>query len=49
VNAFLAHRNPKAHREVKQAWSELLQEFLMLNHLFMLEKQAVDRNGAREA
>jgi hypothetical protein len=40
VNAFQAYRNPRAHRENPKAHQLL--EFLLLNHLFRLEAEAVE-------
>jgi hypothetical protein len=42
TGAFLALRNPRAHRELKGG---MLFEFLLLNELFVLEAQAVPREG----
>lgn len=39
TGAYMAYRNPRAHQEVPK--SELLSEFLLLNHLFQLEQEAV--------
>jgi hypothetical protein len=38
--AYMAHRNPRAHRELKQHKENLLSEFLLLNHLYILEREA---------
>lgn len=39
--AFTAYRNPRAHRETDQEYPEnQLAEFLLLNHLFRLEREA---------
>jgi len=38
--AYMAHRNPRAHRELKSYHDAQLSEFLLLNHLFRLEKEA---------
>ena len=38
--AYGAHRNPRAHRELKSEHAEQLREFLLLNHLYHLEKEA---------
>lgn len=38
--AYLAHRNPRAHRELESRSDVQLVEFLLLNHLFRLEKEA---------
>jgi hypothetical protein len=38
--AYSAYRNPRAHRELTHESVDQLQEFLLLNHLFALEKQA---------
>lgn len=46
TSAFMAYRNPRAHREPNEHVGELA-EFLLLNHLFILESEAVDRNRKR--
>lgn len=46
ASVFMAYRNPRAHREPAQYSSELT-EFLLLNHLFLLESEAVDRRGRK--
>jgi hypothetical protein len=40
VSAFMAHRNPRAHRELDDDPHRQLSEFLLLNHLFRLEGEA---------
>jgi hypothetical protein len=40
IASFMAHRNPRAHREIHGDCSEQLSEFLLLNHLFRLEREA---------
>lgn len=40
VAAYKAFRNPRAHRERHEYRNQQLAEFLLLNHLFMLEKEA---------
>ncbi|MGA2226979.1 MAG: TIGR02391 family protein, partial [Syntrophobacteraceae bacterium] len=40
TDAYLAHRNPRAHRELKQHRDNQLSESLLLNHLYLLERQA---------
>jgi hypothetical protein len=40
VSAFLAHRNPRAHRELDDDSLSQLSEFLLLNHLYRLEERA---------
>lgn len=40
TGAFMAHRNPLAHRETKNHADQQLTEFLLLNHLYRLEKDA---------
>ena len=44
TGTFMAYRNPRAHREPHKYSSEL-GEFLLLNHLFLLERDAVDQSG----
>lgn len=41
--AFMAFRNPRAHREPSSHVHDPLAEFLLLNQLFILEREAVER------
>jgi hypothetical protein len=43
TGVYMAHRNRRAHREAEQEFVYPLSEFLLLNHLFILEKQALKR------
>lgn len=43
VNAYSAYRNPRAHRELAHTTQQVLAEFLLINHLFLLETDAVNR------
>lgn len=40
TGTYMAHRNPRAHRELQSDLNELLTEFLLLNHLYRLERLA---------
>ncbi len=40
-DAYSAYRNPRAHKELKNHRDEYLSEFLLLNHLYRLEKDAI--------
>lgn len=40
TGAFMAYRNPRAHREVESEANSQLTEFLLLNHLYCLEKES---------
>lgn len=40
TGAYKAHRNPRVHREPKANRAKQLSEFLLLNHLYRLEKEA---------
>lgn len=42
TGAYMAYRNRRAHRESKDLSDELLKEFLLLNHLFSLEKESTE-------
>lgn len=42
IGAYGAYRNPRAHRELSHDSHSQVLEFLLLNHLFTLEKTAVD-------
>jgi hypothetical protein len=46
TGTYLAYRNPRAHRE-PTGYANELTEFLLLNHLFLLENEAVDEKGRR--
>lgn len=46
TGAYMAHRNPRAHREMREDTNALLSEFLLLNHLFTLEANAVPNVGS---
>lgn len=41
TGTYAAHRNPRAHREPKDRTAALLSEFLLLNHLYALERDSV--------
>ena len=43
TGAYMAHRNPRAHKELTEEPLPLLSEFLLLNHLFRMEARAVSR------
>jgi len=44
TGAYMAFRNPRAHRELKDHAESYLEEFLLMNHLYILEKQAKEIN-----
>ena len=44
TGVFMASRNPRAHREVRGNANDQLAEFLLLNHLYHLEKDSIERN-----
>lgn len=46
VGAYLAYRNRRAHRELQQQADDALPEFLLLNHLFVLESSSTIRPSA---
>jgi len=43
LGAYAAHRNPRAHSERNERFDDQLSEFLLLNHLFKLESEAISR------
>lgn len=45
TGTFMAHRNPRAHSELREDMASLLSEFIVLNHLFRLEASAVAATG----
>jgi len=47
VSAYMAHRNPRAHREAGHDPDEQLREFLLVNHLFRLEAQSEQRRARK--
>lgn len=40
IGAYMAYRNPRAHRELLESSAQQLTEFLVLNHLYSLERSA---------
>jgi len=42
IAAYMAYRNPRAHRELERHAGEQLAEFLLLNHLYLLEKESCE-------
>jgi Protein of unknown function (Hypoth_ymh) len=40
TGAYMAHRNPRSHRELEISAQKQLSEFLLLNHLYLLERGA---------
>jgi hypothetical protein len=46
TGAYMAYRNPRAHRELKPHINGQLAEFLLLNHLFVLEKESIEQIGS---
>ena len=47
VGAYMAFRNPRAHRELRDYAHDQLTEFLLLNHLYVLEAQSRKRRRGR--
>ena len=43
TGAFMAFRNPRAHRKARSHTRDSLAEFLLLNQLFILEREAIER------
>ncbi len=46
TGAYNAYRNRRAHRELSDDAEGVLTEFLLLNHLYRLEKESIDIEGA---
>lgn len=42
TGAYLAYRNRRAHRELREFANDQLNEFLLLNHLYLLEKESCE-------
>ena len=40
-STYMVYRNPRAHNELKRDPNELINEFLLLNHLFLLESKSI--------
>jgi hypothetical protein len=49
TGAYMAHRNPRAHKELADTIHTLLSEFLVLNHLFVLEAGAIEAQHTKAA
>jgi len=47
TGTYAAHRNPRAHREPKDRSAALLTEFLLLNHLYVLERDSVPNPASK--
>ena len=45
TGTYMAHRNPRAHQESRQALRQQAREFLLLNHLYALECAASPRTA----
>ena len=45
---YMAFRNRRAHRELKLSLDEEIREFMLVNELFLLESQAIDRIKKKE-
>ena len=43
LGAFMAFSTPRAHRELKTSGAKLVMEFIQLNHLYLLESDAIDK------
>ena len=43
IGAYLAYRNPKAHREMEENLTDLMRQFLVINQLFFMESEAIIR------
>ena len=43
TGAFSARRNPRAHRSISDSKRQCLREFLLVNELFLLESEAMER------
>jgi hypothetical protein len=43
TGAYMAYRNPRAHRELEYHANSQLIEFMLLNQLYVLEKESVER------
>ena len=41
--AYKAYRNPRAHQELKDHAEHQLAEFLLLNHLYLLESESIEK------
>lgn len=49
TGAYMAHRNPRGHREPKREYVfRLMTEFLLLNHLFHLEKDTYKTRASKK-
>lgn len=47
TSAYQAFRNPRAHKEIKYDSQEVVTEFLILNHLYHLERQLSENEQAK--
>lgn len=49
VGAYMAYRNPRAHRELREVSNQQLTEFLLLNQLYGLERDAEPRQSLEKS
>lgn len=49
TGAYMAYRNPRAHKESSQDGRAALVEFLLINQLYLLERQAIARTSEKAA
>lgn len=48
TGTYAAHRNPRAHKNKSQTFKSQLSEFLVLNHLYKLEREALGPRKKRK-
>lgn len=48
TGAYMAFRNARAHRESTENYAQMFREFLLVNELYLLESEAIERSTLQE-
>ncbi|HEO1839404.1 TPA: TIGR02391 family protein [Acinetobacter baumannii] len=48
TGTFMAFRNARAHRESTENYAQMFREFLLVNELYLLETEAIERSNLQE-
>ena len=49
TSVFMAYRNPRAHQEYENSEGDYLTEFLLLNHLYIMERDSIIQGGDKSS
>lgn len=48
TGTYMAFRNARAHRESTENYAQMFREFLLVNELYLLESEAIERSTIQE-